>query len=105
MVNVDTARHPNPAQSSIRKAWEKSGALAPAEKPGGHADTVQDTVELSEGGQKIVNLGRGQELAAEIRKAPTDETFADSLRNASKDIFRITRLFSETIRASFNFWR
>ena len=63
--------------------------------------TVGDTVTLSEGGQKIVNLARGQELAEEIRAAPVDKNFVAKLFKAQEDIFRITRLFIETIKAAF----
>ena len=111
-MNVDTAQHlgHTPALAkgrvteTVREAWERSGVLAP-KTAASHADTLQDTVTLSEGGQKIVNLGRSQELAAQVRNAPADENFNTTLRKASEDIFRISRLFGETIRAAFNFWR
>ncbi|MCR4377925.1 MAG: hypothetical protein NUV50_07515 [Rhodospirillales bacterium] len=112
MINVDTTQQlgqmPTPAKGrvteTVKEAWERSGVLAPkaAASP---ADTLKDTVTLSEGGQKIVNLGRGQELADQVRTAPADETFGATLRKASEDIFRIARLFGETLRASFNSWR
>ncbi|MCH7832606.1 MAG: hypothetical protein IIC55_07005 [Proteobacteria bacterium] len=60
---------------------------------------------LSEGGQKIVNLARGQELAEEIRAAPVDKNFLAKLFKAQEDIFRITRLFIETFKAAFLGWR
>lgn len=63
--------------------------------------TIRDTVTLSEGGQKIVNLARGEELAREIRTAPVDEDFAANLLKAQEDIARINLLFSETIKALF----
>ena len=63
--------------------------------------TVGDTVTLSEGGQKIVNLARGRELAEEIRAAPVDKDFTANLFKAQEDIFRITRLFTETFKAAF----
>ncbi len=63
--------------------------------------TVRDTVTLSEGGHKIVNLARGLELAGEIRAAPVDKEFFANLLKAQEDIFRITRLFGETIKAAF----
>ena len=62
---------------------------------------VRDTVTLSVGGHKIVNLARGQELAAEIRAAPIDDDFFANLKKAQEDIFRIIRLFGETIKAAF----
>ncbi len=67
--------------------------------PGGR--NVHDTVTLSEGGHKIVNLARGLELAAEIRAAPVDKDFIAKLLKAQEDLFRITRLFGETIKAAF----
>jgi hypothetical protein len=82
------------------------GSLAlPASKGVGEAAAagraVRDTVELSEGGHKIVNLARGQELAREIRAAPIDEDFFANLKKAQEDIKRITHLFGETIKAAF----
>jgi len=63
--------------------------------------TIADTVKLSGGGQKVVNLARGQELAEQARTAPVDENYAANLFKAQEDIFRITRLFTETIKAAF----
>jgi hypothetical protein len=69
-------------------------------------DTSQDTVTLSNaGGHRLVNLGRGQDLAQEIRNAPVDSTFAAKLFDAGQDIFRITRLFGQTVKSIFQFWR
>jgi len=70
--------------------------------------TVNDTVTLSEGGQKVVNLGRGRDLAQEFKNAPPsthgDPSFAEALKQATADVFRITQLFTETIKSAFN-WR
>jgi len=63
--------------------------------------TVLDTVTLTEGGQKIVNLARGRELADQIRSAPVDENFAANLVKAQEDILRINTLFTETIKTAF----
>lgn len=63
--------------------------------------THQDTVTLSQGGQDIVNLGRGLDLAKEIRSAPVDENFAEKLEAATKDVFRISNLFAEVIKTAF----
>jgi hypothetical protein len=57
--------------------------------------TVRDTITLSEGGQKIVNLGRGNELANEFRNAPVNKDFANTLSAAFEDISRVARLFTE----------
>ena len=78
-------------------ARRQAGGGAPA--PTGRA--VHDTVTLSEGGHKIVNLARGQELTREIRAAPVDENFFANLLKAQEAIFRINCLFSETIKAAF----
>lgn len=112
MMNVDVTQHigqsPNPTKGrvteTVKEAWERSGVLKPKTNAS-RADTLNDTVTLSEGGQKIVNFGRGLELADQIRNAPADENFSSTLRKASQDIARISRLFGETVRASFNFWR
>ena len=66
--------------------------------------TVNDTVTLSEGGQKVVNLGRGQDLAQELKNAPVDQSFAEALKQATADVFRVTQLFTETIKSAFS-WR
>jgi hypothetical protein len=63
--------------------------------------TVRDTITLSEGGQKIVNLERGNELSNEFRTAPVEKDFAETLRAAFEDIFRVSRLFTETFKAAF----
>lgn len=76
--------------------------------PGGlgnnRLDTTRDTVKLS-GGHDIVNLARGQELADQMRNAPVDEGYASDLFKAGQDIFRISRLFNETLKAISRFWR
>ena len=56
--------------------------------------TVRDTVEISEDGQKIINLTRGAELAAQLPDASADrEAFNAALERAQEDIKRITTLF------------
>ena len=84
-----------PAASKSASKGEDAGQPVPAER------TVRDTVTLSEGGQKIINLARGREFAEEIRAAPVDKDFAANLAKAMEDIFRITRLFTETIKMAF----
>ncbi|MBC8158672.1 MAG: hypothetical protein H8E94_05000 [Alphaproteobacteria bacterium] len=69
------------------------------------ARSVHDTVDLSADGQKAINLSQGQDLAEEIRHAPTDENFAEKLQKAREDILRIGRLFFETLKASYFFRR
>ena len=63
--------------------------------------SVHDTVELSDSANKIINLARGQDLAAETQSKTVDEGFAFDLKKALEDIFRVTRLFSETVKAAF----
>ncbi len=60
--------------------------------------TIHDTVDISGGGGKVANLARSRELANEIRSRPVDENFATELRKALEDVFRITRLFKESLR-------
>ena len=66
--------------------------------------TIHDRVDLSGTGGEMINLARGQELSREIRSKSVDEDFAATLRKAMEDIFRITRLFAETIKAAFKRW-
>ena len=84
-----------PSASKGASPGDGAGQPAPSER------TVRDTVTLSEGGQKIINLARGREVAEEIRAAPVDKDFAATLAKAMEDIFRITRLFTETIKMAF----
>lgn len=89
----------------------------PAGHPVGHGDDkptpaikkdprmAHDTVTLSASGEKMVNLNRGNELAGEIRNAPTDQSFAERLSTALEDIRRIGVLFGETLKAAFRSWR
>lgn len=76
-------------------------AVPPADPRPSSDRTVKDTVILSDGGQKIVNLERGNELAAEIRNRPVDDGFFAALARARQDVLRIGRLFTETIKAAF----
>lgn len=66
---------------------------------------IHDTVSLSAGGEKVVNLKRGAELGNEIGNAAIDKNFADKLSQATDDVFRINRLFRQTIRSLFAFWK
>ena len=66
---------------------------APSEPPSADR-TVRDTIEISADGQKIVNLARGAELAAELPDAAEDrQAFDAALKKAQEDIKRITDLF------------
>ena len=56
--------------------------------------TVWDTVDISEDGQKIINLTRCAELATQLPSAGADrEAFDAALERAQGDIKRITTLF------------
>ena len=58
----------------------------------------RDTIDLSEGGQKVINLARATELGAKLPDADTNPTeFSVALKRACEDIERITRLFSEVL--------
>ena len=94
-TNLVPPRPPAGGEAPAPRAGEGGGEAAPAGR------AVRDTVTLSEGGHKIVNLARGQELAREIRAAPVDKDFFANLLKAQEDIFRIMRLFGETIKAAF----
>lgn len=60
-----------------------------------------DTVTLSASGEKIVNLNRARELAAELRAEKDPDAFREKLRLAIEDIRRIGRLFGEVSRSLF----
>ncbi len=88
-----------PSQAQTR---DQGSIAAPPDDSRPSSDrTVKDTVTLSDGGQKIVNLARGNELAAEFRSKPVDEGFFAALARAREDVLRIGRLFTETIKAAF----
>ena len=58
----------------------------------------RDTIDLSEGGQKVINLARATELGAKLPDVDTNPTeFSAALKRAYEDIERITRLFSEVL--------
>lgn len=115
MVGMNATQSCEETSTPLKEAWARHGVtvglapdkpLDPQAKPGDEQkstglDTTKDTVSLSEEGQKIVNLARGEELADKVRNAPADGDFAATLSDASRDVFRIARLFGETIRAIF----
>lgn len=74
----------------------------PAYTPKGRE--IFDTVDLS-GGAKIINLNRGQDLAAEVRASKDPESLQERLKQGSSDIERIGRLFRavfSSMRSMFN---
>jgi len=57
-----------------------------------------DTIELSESGQKTINLARATKLGAELPNFETDPTrFNEALKRGYEKIKRVTRLFSEVL--------
>jgi hypothetical protein len=118
MTTVDTPF------SSVRDAFQKAssgyrdevGSVARSDsstKPASEAtpsastlhDAIHDTVSLSAGGQKVVNLSRGQELSQQLKNAPVDQDFAEKLRKSTEDVFRITELFTQTVKSAFSWMR
>ncbi len=87
----------DPVSGVLPKSTPKSDENTP--EPGGRV--IHDRVEISGSSESMVNLSRGQDLADEIRAKPVDANFASDLRKALEDIFRITRLFAETIKGLF----
>jgi len=115
MAIIDTQS--SDVRSAFTQAVNAGKAVAPRpeDKPETNADKTStqasspraqyDTVTLSDGGQKIVNLGRAQDLGAELKNAPVDENFADTLKNSTDDVFRITQLFTQTVKSAFSWFR
>ena len=79
-------------------AASKPEAKEPVYEPKGRE--IHDTVDIS-GGSKIVNLGRGNDLANDIRSDTDLSTLDERLRQGTSDIERIGRLFREVF-ASLN---
>lgn len=108
MTNIDVSLS---VQNALKQAavqtskspLERKGSDA-AKQPSADPRAKRDTVSLSDGANKIVNLNRAQELGNELKNgAPED--FSKNLKQASKDVFRITTLFNETVQALFARWR
>lgn len=94
--------NPGGRSASTAKTPSTEATSATPSSEAKSVDTVHDTVSLSAGGQKIVNLNRGQELSQQIKNAPVDKDFAENLRKATQDVFRITELFTQTVKSAFN---
>ena len=75
-----------------RQQVSKAEDKAPVYEPKGRE--IHDTVDISDGA-KIVNLGRGDDLANDIRADKDLSTLDERLRQGSSDIERIGRLFRE----------
>ena len=71
--------------------------------------TIQDTVRLSAGGEKVFNVARGLELARDFRQGGAGPDQAKALRLAVNDVFRITSQFTQSVnqgfKAVFSFFR
>ncbi|MBO6520934.1 MAG: hypothetical protein JJ900_06635 [Rhodospirillales bacterium] len=76
-------QHRNNAYSGKR---EQQAAYTPKGRE------IYDTVEISSGA-KIVNLGRGLDLARDIRSDRDSTTVQERVRAGSEDISRIGKLF------------
>ncbi len=113
MSNIDVSLG---IQNALKQAAVQT-SKSPLERKGSdatHSDATRqqnadprakrDTVSLSDGANKIVNLNRAQELGNDLKNA-APEDLAKKLEQASKDVFRITALFNETVRAMFARWR
>lgn len=95
------------AQADVRRITELFGAVLG--DLGGYAtaadtaDQSRDTAEIDAGGETIVNLSEIRDLARRVEAgelSPGD--FAEVLRNAIRDVGRITGLFTETVKQSFS---
>lgn len=97
-INIFNAR-----QDAASKMASVSTAAKPNTAPEAPQTqrTIRDTVTLSNGGQKIVNLARGTELANEFRNALVDTDYGGKLAKAFEDIARVARLFTETFKSAF----
>ncbi len=63
--------------------------------------SIHDTVQLSAGGEKIINLARAAELTQALPDATVDRAAFDAaLARALGDISRIANLFGEVVAAS-----
>ena len=93
MTMVNTITYGLPASYYTTHHRKQDGGNARFDEPDGDR-TVRDTVEISQDGQKIINLTRGAELAAELPYAGADrKAFDAALERAQEDIKRITTLF------------
>ena len=90
---VNTITYGLPA-SYYTSQYRKPEASNPHSYAADSERTARDTLEISEDGQKIINLTRGAELAAQLPDASADRAAFDAaLERAQVDIKRITTLF------------
>lgn len=93
---------------SVRSVFRRHAGLAGENAKASVAATgdaaarqVHDTVTLSDGAQKIVNLQRGTVLADEAKTRAVDQDYASFLGDAMADIRRIAKLFNGTFSSFF----
>lgn len=98
-TRADSSRASNPLLNTESNTGETDPLVARLQDR-----NIQDTVSLSSGGQKIVNLNNARDLAQDIKDAPIDENFAETLRKATNDTWRITTLFTESVKSLFNWF-
>jgi len=101
-INIFNARQDAASKAASTSAATKPSAAPEAPEAPQTQRTIRDTVTLSDGGQKIVNLARGSELANEFRNAPVDNDYGKKLAKAFEDITRVARLFTETFKSAFS---
>jgi hypothetical protein len=105
MTSIDVRYGASP-DLQARTQQRSAATPAPTDRAGDvEARLREDTVSLSAGGEKIVNLNRGASLQAEIKSAAVDDTFADKLRRAVEDVFRVNSIFRGTVRSLFGWWK
>lgn len=95
MVNTITYGLPHTRLAALYRAPETDADDARKTPADDTSDrTIRDTIEISPGGQKIINLARGAELASALPDARADRAAFDAaLKQAQEDIKRITTLF------------
>ena len=101
-INIFNARRDAASKAASSSITTKPNTAPEAQEAPQTSRTIRDTVTLSDGGQKIVNLARGNELANEFRNAPVDGDYGKKLAKAFEDISRVARLFTETFKSAFS---
>jgi len=87
-----------PGEIAATLGAKASPAKPRADSADGNDRTIRDTLEISEEGQKIINLARAGELAGELPDATTDRAAFDAaLESALKDVERIGLLFGSVL--------
>lgn len=93
-ISLSSSYFRTPVASTEKAVGSEGDAGGPARR------SIHDTVEISAGGEKIVNLARAAELAQVLPDATVDRAAFDAaLARALGDISRITNLFGEVVAA------